>query len=125
MQDGLLRLGVEPLDRTEIEVDTGRHDQAVVTQCCTRGEPHFALDRVHRNCFIAHPVDAVFPEPAVADRDISERLAAAQHEVGERTRIELAFALNQGDFDIGRPHAYIFRRRRTRVAGADYHDAAD
>jgi hypothetical protein len=62
-------------------------------------------------------------ETVVAHRDVGERLAAAQHEVRQRTRDERCVGLDERHFDRAiAPHRMYFAAGRAAVAAADDHD---
>ena len=124
MQHLGLRLGViERRDFAPDEIDAGRQDQPVVRKGRPASELEGARDRVDGRRIVADATHSPLVEPVVGNGDIADWPAAADHQVRQRARDELAAAFDQRDVDLAiAPHAHIFGRRRTAITAADNDD---
>ena len=122
LQDrALLVRGLQARDAVPHQLDAGRHNELVVADRSSRCERGAFRRRVDARDGVLHDRHAVRArEAGVRRRQVRQRLAAADHEVGQRARDERIARLDHHDVDavVGQ-QAHVLRRRRAAPAAAD------
>src|SRR6266566_417474 len=119
VQHLVLVLG-EALDQLPLELDARSDDRAVVLEIAL-AHAHAARRGIQRaRRLVDHP-HAMAAEARVVEGDTVERAYAAQHQVAEGTRDELAVGLEQDDLDgrIAQPHVFCGGRPAPPAADDD------
>jgi hypothetical protein len=113
----------QPRNTVVDEVDARGEDQPVVGQALPTGDADGARRRVDGDRLAADAANTQLLEAAVADGDVGQLPAAADHQVGQRAGNERGIALDQRHlYRAAAPQAQIAGRRRPAIAAADDDD---
>ena len=116
---------VESVDAVEEKIDARRQYQPVVGELGAAREPDASPIDIDGDRRIADDIDAAPRKRLVGNRDVGHRLAAAEDQVGERTRHECLVALDEGDVHgVAAPQCRVACGSGTPIATADDDDFA-